>query len=212
MKSSAAANSPELLACPDCDLLLTAPAEVAEGEWVLCPRCEANLFSRRPDAVGRTVALTLAAAVFFIVSNLYPFLTLRAEYRESDMLLVQSVSGLEEHGFPVLAAMVAVFTLAAPALVIGGLLYVLLPLLWDGRKLPGAVLFCRVLHEARRWNMVEVYLLGVLVSLLKLGSLATLTLGTSFWAFVGLIVCLPAALAAMDQRELWTRLEAARPS
>ena len=38
--------------------------------------------------------------------------------------------------------------------------------------------------------MLDVYLLGVLVSLLKLGKLATLTLGTSFWAFVGLIVCL----------------------
>ena len=51
--------------------------------------------------------------------------------------------------------------------------------------------------------MVEVFLLGVLVSLLKLGSLATLTLGTSFWAFVGVIVCLTAALATLDQREFW---------
>jgi paraquat-inducible protein A len=59
--------------------------------------------------------------------------------------------------------------------------------------------------------MVEVFLLGVLVSLLKLGNLATLTLGTSFWAFVGLIVCLVSALAAIDHAELWEQLEAARP-
>ena len=58
--------------------------------------------------------------------------------------------------------------------------------------------------------MVEVYLLGVLVSLLKLGSLARLTLGTSFWAFVGLIICLTAALACIDHRELWARLDMAR--
>jgi paraquat-inducible protein A len=49
------------------------------------------------------------------------------------------------------------------------------------------------------------------VSLLKLGNLATLTLGTSFWAFVGLIVCLIAALAAIDHAELWEQLEAAQP-
>ena len=109
-----------------------------------------------------------------------------------------------------LAAMVAVFTLAAPALLIGALLYVLVPLLRE-RRLPWALHVCRIIHEARRWNMVEVFVLGVLVSLLKLGKLATLTLGSSFWAFVGLIVCLTAALAAIDHLELWEKLEAAQP-
>ena len=55
--------------------------------------------------------------------------------------------------------------------------------------------------------MIEVYLLGVLVSLLKLSKLATLTLGASFWSFVGLIICLTAAVSSIDPRELWTRLE-----
>lgn len=198
-----------LYACPDCDALYAASEEVREGERAYCPRCGANLFSRRPNAVARATALVLAAACFFVVSNLFPFLTLRADYRESDMVLAQSVSGLETHGYPLLGAMVGVFTLAAPSLLIGALLYILVPLLSD-RRLPGAIGLCRSLGEARRWNMVEVFLLGVLVSLLKLGSLATLTLGTSFWAFVGLIVCLTAALSAFDHRDLWARLEAAR--
>jgi paraquat-inducible protein A len=94
----------------------------------------------------------------------------------------------------VLAAMVGVFTLGAPVLLMGVLLYVLVPLLYE-RRWPWALPLCRAIHEARRWNMVEVFLLAVLVSLLKLGKLATLTLGTSFWAFVGVIVCLTAALA-----------------
>ena len=202
-------KSPRHLACPDCDALYTAPS-VCEGEWVICPRCGANLFSCRSDAVHRATALVFSAAFFFFLANVFPFLTLRADYRESDMLLVGSVSGLEAQGFPVLAAMVGVFTLAAPAVLIGALLYVLAPLLRQ-RRLPGAVLLCRAIHEARRWNMVEVFLLGVLVSLLKLGKLATLTLGISFWAFVGLIVCLALALAAIDHRELWEKLEEARP-
>jgi paraquat-inducible protein A len=69
---------------------------------------------------------------------------------------------------------------------------------------------CRWIYTMRRWNMIEVFLLGALVSLLKLGKLATLTLGPSFWAFVGLIVCLAAAVTAIDHRELWARLETAR--
>ena len=203
-----AQDSPRYIGCHDCDALFTAPT-LQEGERIICPRCGAHLLSVRRNSVQRATAFALAAAVFFVAANAFPFLTLKADYRESDMVLAQSVSGLESAGYPPLASAVAIFTLVAPTLVIGGLLYLLLPLL-SGRRLPGAALLCRAVHDARHWNMVEVYLLGVLVSLLKLGSLAKLTLGTSFWAFVGLIICLTAALACIDHRELWARLEMAR--
>jgi paraquat-inducible protein A len=196
-------------ACPDCDALFLAP-EVCEGERASCARCGASLFSRRPNFVNRAAALVFAAAFFFVLANAFPFLTLSEEYRKNAMLLSGSVSGLEEQGFPVLAGMVGVFTLAAPGLLMGALLYILVPLL-RGRRLPGALHLCRAVTEARRWNMVEVFLLGVLVSVLKLGKLATLTLGASFWAFVGLIICLAAAMAVIDHGELWEKLEAAQP-
>jgi paraquat-inducible protein A len=182
---------------------------VRENERVICPRCQANLFSRRPNFVHRATALVLAAAFFFILANVFPFLTLQADYRESSMHLVGCVSGLDGQGYHVLAAMVGVFTLAAPTLLIAALLYLLVPLL-RRRRLPWALPFCRAIREARRWSMVEVFLLGVLVSLLKLGTLATLTLGTSFWGFVGLMVCLVAALTVIDYAELWEQLEAAQ--
>ena len=196
------------IACPDCDALYTAP-EIHEGERITCPRCHSNLFTRRRNFVNRAAALAFSATFFFILANAFPFITLRADYRESAMHLAGSVSGLEEHGFPILAGMVGVFTLAVPSLVMGALLYILVPLLSE-RRMPGALHLCRAMYEARRWNMVEVFLLGALVSLLKLGKLATVTLGVSFWAFAGLIVCLAAAMAAIDHAELWEKLEAAQ--
>src|ERR1700742_3568597 len=100
-------NSPSYLACPDCDSLFRAPL-VGERERVVCPRCEASLFARRPNFVHRAAALVFAAAFFFILANAFTFLTLRADYRESYMHLAGCISGLEEQGFPVLAAMVGV--------------------------------------------------------------------------------------------------------
>jgi paraquat-inducible protein A len=202
------AKPPLLLSCPDCDALFSAPV-VRENERVICPQCQANLFSRRPNFVHRAAALVFAAALFFILANAFPFLTLQANYRQSSMHLVGCVSGLDAQGFHLLAAMVGVFTLAAPTLLIAGLLYILVPLL-RGRRLPWALPFCRAIREARSWSMVEVFLLGVVVSLLKLGTVATLTLGTSFWAFVGLMVCLIAALTLIDYAELWEQLEVAQ--
>jgi paraquat-inducible protein A len=124
------------------------------------------------------------------------------------MRLWQSVSGIGEQGYPYLAAAVAIFILASPAVVIGALLYLVLPLLAD-RRLPGAIALGRWLHRAKRWNMAEVFLVSVLVSLMKLGHLATLTLGTSFWAYVGLIISLTAAIASIHPHELWLRIEEA---
>ncbi len=196
------------VACQDCDALFTA-LKVGEGERVLCPRCGANLFTRHYNTVQRTSALVLAAAVLYVAANLFPFLTLSADYRESDMLLIQSVTGLEGTGYPPLASAVAIFVFVSPVVIICGLLYLLLPLL-AGKRLSGSTALCRLVYEARHWNMVEVYLLGVLVSLLKLGSLAQLKLGISFYAYVGFIVCLTAAVATTDYRELWDHLENAK--
>jgi len=197
------------IACPDCDGLYTIPA-VPEGERVICPRCRAHLLTRRPHFVSHAAALVLAAALFFILANVFPFMTLTDDYRESGMVLAGSVTGLERQGFLVLAGMVGMFMLAVPCFVIGAMLYVLLPLL-RGLRLRWAFPLCRAMSAARRWNMVEVYLLGALVSLLKLGKFATLTLGVSFWAFVGLIVCLASAVSIIDQSELWRKLREAQP-
>lgn len=199
-------GSSKHIACPDCDALYLAPA-LREGEQVICVQCHASLFNYHRNSLQRAAALTVAAAFLFVAANCFPFMTLRAGFRESQMILSQSTFGLEHQGSPYLGLAVGLFTLVAPTLIIGGLIYLLFGLL-AGRRLPGAILLCRWVYRARRWNMLEVFLLGALVSLLKLGKLATLTLGISFWAFVGLIICLTAALSSIDYRELWARLEA----
>ncbi len=198
----------DLLACHDCDALYrTRPLQA--GESVVCPHCAARLHVHKPNAVHRAAALAMSAATFFMVANVFPFIELQAGGQISRIVLAQSVSALEAHGSPGLAAAVAVFILGAPLMMIGGMLYLLLPLLRE-RRLPGAIRVCRWVYGTDTWNMIEVFLLGTLVSLMKLGDIATVTLGISFWAFAGLIVCLAASVSAIDRRDLWDRLEEAR--
>ncbi|MEO8353256.1 MAG: paraquat-inducible protein A [Chthoniobacteraceae bacterium] len=207
MSRSAHAPPSQFLACHDCDALFDCrPLE--EGETVICPRCQAKLHSCRKNSVQRSTALGMSAAVLFIVANLYPFLTLEVGGQLSEITLSESVSKLNAHGSPWLAAGVAIFIIGAPSLMLAGMLFLLLPLL-SGRRLPGALTICRWVYGTDPWNMIEVFLIGVLVSLLKLGDIAKVTLGTSFWAFAGVIICLTASLGSIDRRELWDRLEVA---
>ncbi len=197
-----------MVACHDCDAIFQT-RKLRPRESVVCPHCAAKLHTFRPNSVHRSAALAVSAAMLFFVANFFPFIELKAGGQGTRIVLAQSVSELQAHGSPWLAAAVAVFILGAPAIALGGMLYVLLPLL-AGRLLPGAIRVCRWVYGVDPWNMIEVFLISVLVSLLKLGDIATVKLGVAFWAFVGLIVCLTASLSVIDRRDLWERLEAIR--
>lgn len=198
-----------LIACHDCDMLCQMQA-LSRGMSAICPQCGGRLQLQRTNSVHRSAALALSAAALFLVANFFPFIELKAGGQSTRIVLAQSVSELQAHGSPWLAAAVAVFILAAPTVALGGMLYVLLPLL-AGKVWPGAIQVCRWVYGADPWNMIEVFLIAVLVSLLKLGDIATVTLGVAFWAFAGLIVCLTASLSSIDRLELWALLEKRRP-
>ncbi len=203
-----ASDLSSLIACHDCDMLFQARA-LTRGTCAVCPHCGGRLHLQRTNSVHRAAALALSAAALFLVANFFPFIELRAGGQGTRIVLAQSVTELQAHGSPWLAAAVAVFILGAPTIALGGILYVLLPLL-AGKVWPGAIQVCRWVYGADPWNMIEVFLIAVLVSLLKLGDIATVTLGVAFWAFAGLIVCLTASLSSIDRLELWALLEGHR--
>jgi paraquat-inducible protein A len=51
--------------------------------------------------------------------------------------------------------------------------------------------------------MLEVYLLGIFVAVVKLSQLASIELGIAFWAYLALIVVAAASYDALDERDVW---------
>lgn len=52
------------------------------------------------------------------------------------------------------------------------------------------------------WCMADVFLVGTLVSLIKIASLADVSFGASFWGFVIFVVYLAAAYASLDTKKV----------
>jgi paraquat-inducible protein A len=86
------------------------------------------------------------------------------------------------------------------------MIYLLLPLR-SGRVAPGAHRILRIVQATRPWGMVEVFLLGVLVSLVKLAHVAVIHPGPALWAFGALMVTMASAAMTFDARAVWARLE-----
>lgn len=191
----------DLIACHECDLLQTEP-QLAPGETARCARCGAFLARNPPDSLDRSLALTLAAAILYLIANIHPLVGLEMQGRRVEVTLFEAVQILWKGGVEPVAALVFITALLFPVLELLMFLLVLVPLRL-GRVSPRLATFFRLVRSVQPWGMMEVFLLGMLVSLVKLSHLATVVLGTAFWATAALIVVLTLATRAFDTRLLW---------
>jgi len=104
------------------------------------------------------------------------------------------------------AALVLFTAVVFPAIVISLMIYLLLPLQF-GRSPRHAAFVFRLLRGSEPWGMVEVFMLGILCSIVKLAHLASLTVGPSLWAFGALIVLVAAGAYYFEPSQYWARVE-----
>jgi paraquat-inducible protein A len=196
-----------VIACHECDLLQRETI-LPPGGTACCRRCGAVLYRNKPDGLDRTLAFTLGAAVLFVLANLNPVVGLDAQGTLVSTTLFGTVRTLHEQDMTSVALLVFVTTLLMPALEIGAMLYLLLPLKlgWVPKNVP--VMF-RLIHTVRPWGMVEVFMLGTLVSLAKLSHIAAVLPGIALWSFGALMFLLAAAAASFEPRDFWAQVDSA---
>jgi paraquat-inducible protein A len=165
---------------------------------------------RRPrNGEERTLALTLASLILFIVANSFPFLAFDMRGMTTQTTLLTGVVDLWQQGKQEIAALVFLTIELAPLAQIGLLLWVLTPLCFHRVpwQLPHAF---RLLRHAQTWSMLEVFMIGILVAIVKLLAMASVVPGVALWSFVILMLVLSGAIASFDPEEVWEKLEAER--
>jgi paraquat-inducible protein A len=169
------------------------------------------MFLYRPydENFDRPLAFTLAAAILFIVANAFPIVSLEVQGQSSTATLFGTAQALYHQNMKMLSALVFVTTIVVPAVQLAAMTYVLVPLRL-GRVPHWMPMALRALQAVRPWGMVEVFILGMLVSLVKLAGMATVVPGAGMWSFGGLLMTIAAAVASFDARSIWARLDAAR--
>src|SRR5713226_492143 len=196
---------PALIACLHCDLLQRLP-DLAPGASACCPRCDRELWRRREDSLNRTLALTLGAALLYVVANSVPMLGLTIVGREASTTVIGSANHLWQNGQQMVAVLVLLTAVIAPALQIGLMLAIVLGAL---RERPSRWVGTLLRHHptTRTWSMIEVMMLGVLVALIKIADYATVIPGLALFTLGALIFLLAGMQASFDPREVWERIE-----
>ena len=194
-----------LIACHECDLLQRQPVMTHHAS-VQCGRCGAVLYRNIPDSVDRTIALSLAGLILFVVANLFPFLSFEVGSQTTQTTLFTGVRELYAQGIWALAALVFVTSILAPLVQLILMLYVFIPIKAGGVAIYTRPAF-RLLNKVRDWNMIEVFMIGILVALVKLTKMATIVPGIALWSFMVLIFLVTGAAASIDGRIVWRQFE-----
>ena len=195
-----------LIACNECDALQR-EASLEDNGRALCARCGAELYRCKVGSLDQTLAFVLAASVVFIFANTHPLMGLDARGIQTSATLLDTARALWEHDMASVALLVFVTIWAMPVAQLAAMLYMLVPLKLG--ILPPRIHFAfRIVSGAQRWAMVEVFLLGALVSLVKLTQVAAVEPGVGIYSVGGYVMLLAAAVSSFEPRNLWARVEA----
>jgi paraquat-inducible protein A len=193
----------ETLSCTTCDL--AQPIDCAGKD---CPRCGARLHLRKPYAMVRATALTVAAFILFFPANILPMNTTVQMGSKVDYTIFQGVRELFSAGLWPLGVIIFCTSIGIPALKILGMGW----LLWSARRgstrrLVVKTKFHRFITEIGRWSNVDPFTITVFVPLMTFGTFASSKAGWGSTAFIAVVVLTLLATMSFDSRLLWDAAE-----
>ena len=200
-------HTDSLMACHECDLLHRIDG-LPEGATSICSRCGAVLVSHKRDSLDRSLALTLTGLILFAMANAYPLLAIKSGSLYKATTLMGSVEVLYAAGMWQIALLVFLTAILFPFLDLVSRLTILIPLKMN--KKPRNVSFIMsFMQSINPWGMMDVFMLGILVSLVKLVKMMKVIPGISLFAFVMLIFVLAGIAATFDPHLAWEKQERA---
>jgi len=194
-----------LIACHECDLIHRVHP-LAEGTVARCSRCGAVLYRHKRNSLDRTLAMTIAGLILFVLANSFPFLSMKIQAQVQESTLFTGIKELYAQGMWQVALLVLLTTILVPLIQLLSLLYVLLPIKFNRKPWKLALVF-RFVQRLQPWSMMEVFMLGILVSIVKLAGMASMVPGISLFAFLVLIFVLAASAASLDPHLIWEQVE-----
>lgn len=190
--------------CPDCDWVTDVP--VSSDAVINCPRCGHRLGGGPAIRESGVVALAVAALVMALVSLGLPFVGYSASGVTQSMNLLDTGAELLHFHERVLAILVLFTVWVIPVLYLLAICWIFLRLLGAAQLGPVTLYLIRTVVQLRVWMMADVFLLGALVSLIKISGLAAVELAPGFFTFITFVVLQLSVGHQVSRYQLWHRL------
>ena len=197
------------IACKTCGRV-HAIAPLAAGTVAKCVRCGSTIHRRSFDSLHVTAACTLAALLLYIPANTLPILRLELYGASSDNTALEGAVRLLKDGDYIIASIVFMASIFVPLLKLLALLFIVVStrfrFRWGKQIRTWIYQFVDLIG---RWAMLDVFVVAVLVSVVKLQGLAIVLPGRGLLAFGGVVVFTLLASESFDPQLIWENEEPA---
>jgi paraquat-inducible protein A len=161
-----------------------------------------------PYALHQTAALSLAALILYVPANIFPILHLQMYGASTENTVWEGCVRLFQDGQWIIAMIVFLASILIPLLKLAGLFTLVIFALLDIQSArPLRTWIHKTIESVGRWAMLDVFVMAVLVSLVKLQRMATILPGKGLIAFCAVVVLTLLASASFDSRLIWTDQE-----
>jgi paraquat-inducible protein A len=196
-------TSPHQLKACHCCGLVHAVAHLAAGEAAYCVRCHSKIHAANRHggrSSARCFAAALGALILYFPAILLPILEIEKLGHHHTSSLLGGTLDLLWHGNWFVGSIVLACSIVLPLLK----LLALLELSYIGvtHRRHRAWTY-RLVEWTGRWSMMDVLLLALLVTLIKLGELVSFHLGPAVIAFIMCVVMSIIASIMFDPHAIW---------
>ncbi len=192
-------------ACPDCDLLLH-KAKAPAGYSVVCPRCRRIISRSTAASIAKVLALSIAGLLLYLPAMLLPLMTFKSFGFSGSANILESILNFYRNDYYFVALMVLLSAVVMPLI----LLATIFLLSWQlqRKKYPTylAGLFRIHLH-LEEWAMLEVYLIGILVTIIKMSPTSDIDYHSGIFCFSCLVLITLAISSIVDRDLFWQTIE-----
>lgn len=174
---------------------------VADGH---CPRCGTRLHLRKPESLGRTISLLVAAIAFYIPAMSLPVMNVSGLGGGENSTILGGVITFWRSGSYPVAIIIFTASVLIPILKILALTWLCLAA--KGRAHGSATAHATAYHITElvgRWSMVDVFVVAIMSCLVRLGALMTITPGPAALSFAFVVILTMLSAMSFDPRLLW---------
>ena len=194
-----------LTACHGCDLLVE-EGNIPLRSKAICPRCGSFLYEPKENTVNNALALVITGLLLLWPAISLPMMEMTILGDTAFNTLLNAVFKIFQAGYPWVAFVVLFTSILAPFAKLSVLLTVLLHIKFN-RYTELLPLLFRYYVKLDTWEMLDVYMISMLVSVIKLFDIATIHAGMGLYCYVGLLLISILVTVKLDKKQIWECIE-----
>jgi paraquat-inducible protein A len=180
---------------------------VAEGQKIECPRCGYVLAKYKKNSAARSLALGISGLLLYLPAIFLPLMTFKKLGMTDSGNIFETISQFYTNDYYFVAAMVFFSATIFPLLKLSLLVTVTLCIKLQNFPAILPRLF-RIHGHLEDWAMMEVYLLGIMVTIIKMHHSTEIVFNTGFFCFIGLVIITIASSVTVNKSRFWDLIEA----